>query len=577
MVKKIVSILVILALITTMISIPVTTQSQRNGENTVVLVIAPGFDPGLNLNYTKTLKGLINKSIMIRVLDNAPYTLLYHELLILNTTWRLDRAIPLTDKVLLSNNTLAEPYDLLDINNTISIYGQLDTQFINTKAMNPFMHPRTINPYYNLEKNYIPPAIFRIPFNGSARWDLLKTSLTIKRVEHGFVLKAENYFQVKVSNVSLSTPAIKINITRNDLGVNPGIYYLYFRIINVTKDYAVVFTPGTRSSSGWFSEYYGKTFQRPVILDLPSPSILKKLGSDDIRWLVEEIIGSYTDILNFAYKFKGGVLNIIEFPLFQEALEAKKYNISGKAYETLLNEAMKALSSLIEVSRVSLGKNITVIIYSPYTVKESKQNINGLTEIAPGIYNVTGSLDNIIKNVKTAHIYSFANSRILVTPDPKITGYGDGVLMIYKPGLYKEFAPKNATTTPENIAMYTASLVNGYGIGMNGLIRTIQEKDAEITQLKSTINEKESTINQLNKQIEGLRMQIGNLTALNANLTMKIDELQKKINEANKLKQEAYEYLLSGVASIIVIILILYYMLKSAIAKTKVAPKKRKK
>ena len=575
--KRIVSLLLVSMLIITMITIPINTYSQRSGENTVVLIIAPGFDPSIKLNYTKTLKGLINKSITIKVINNAPYTLLYHELLILNTTWRLDKAIPLTSQVLLTNNTLTEPYNLLNVNNTISIWGELDTQFINTRAMNPSKHPRTINPYYNLEKNYIPPAIFKIPFNGSTRWDLLKTTLTIRRVEQGFVLKAENYFQIKISNVSLSTPAIKINISRNDLAVNPGIYYLYFRIINVTKDYAVVFTPGTRSSSGWFSKYYGKNFQRPVILDLPSPSILKKLGRDDIKWLVEEIIGSYTDILNFAYKYKGGVLNIIEFPLFQEAVEAKQYNISSQAYETLLNEAMKALSSLIEVSRVSLGKNITVIIYSPYTVKESKQNINGLTEIAPGIYNVTGSLDNIIKNIKTAHIYTFANSRILVTPDPKITGYGNGVLMIYKPGLSKEFAPKNATTTPENIAMYAASLVNGYGIGMNKLIRTIQEKDAEITQLKSTINDKESTINQLNKQIEGLRKQIGNLTALNANLSMKINELQKKIDEANKLKQEAYEYLLSGISTITIIILILYYMLRSAVTKTTGKSRKGKK
>ncbi len=565
--KRILALILVAMLTATVFVNTLITYSQRGGENKILVVIAPGYSPDLNANYTKTLQGLNNKSVRITIKDNSPYTLTYHELLLVNTTWDLGKAIPINNKLLMRNGTSLEIYKYLDNNNTLKIWGQLDTLFI-MRIMDPSFHPRTINPYYQAENTTIPPEIFKIPFNGTARWKLLDTKLSIRRTEQGYVLKAENYFSIKVSNVSLSTPTIKINITKKNLGVKPGIYYINFRIVNVTEDYAIVFTPGTRLSSGWFSEYFGREYQNPVILDLPPASILSALGKDDIEWLMNEITTSYSDLLNFAYKYRGAIVDMIEFPLLEEAIKLRSAsNISDAKYGEILNGAIKALSTVIESTRVSIGENITVILYSPYTIKKGGQSISGAAEIIPGLYNITGGIDQVIEEVGSGKVYAFHGSKVMATTNTYYTGYGNGLLMIYKPGLGLEQAPVNITLTPYSVAAYIASMVNGYGVGMNGLLRIIQKKDSEINQLKTTLNEKDSRIGQLNKQVEGLKKQIGNLTALNANLSIRISDLQKQIDQANKLKQEAYEYLLVGVSSIIVVILILYYMLHSAVAK----------
>ena len=559
---------IILLLMLTILYTPGTVS--QGGTGKVVVIIAPGFDTRFDLNYTRTLQGLFNKSFTATIVDNAPYDPVYHLLLLINTSWDLGKAISQgNNEVMLSNGSVIESYKTIDHNNTMKLWGQLDTLFISLPVIDPTQHPRTLNPYYNEEGYVIPPTIFKIPWNSTAYWNLLNTTLSISKTEAGYKLVAKNYFSILISNASMASSIIKINITSEGLGVKPGIYYLNFRILNVTSDYAIVFTPGTRESHRWMSEFYGEEYKKPIITGIPV-DMIDKMGVDDIKWLMGQINSFYTDLLSTAYKYKGATLQMVYYPVYLQALESIiKYNLTDEEKTALLDGTMKTLSAIIENTRVNIGENITVIIYSPFRLSEEyeKVDITGAQEIVPGLYKITGNLQEVLSQVTSAVIFDFNGEKYMVVKDPSIGPYDNGLLLVYYPGIDPAKYPENMTLTPISVASYIASLVNGYGYGLNILSNELSRKQYEINNLKTELNSKNSQIEQLNQKIKELELKVGNLTAENTNLTLKLRDYEQKLDEAKQLKDEAYEYLLAGTSSIIIIVILLHLLFRSAIAK----------
>lgn len=559
---------IILLLMTTIFYVPSTTS--QGGSGKILVIVAPGFDTRFELNYTRTLQGLINKSFTASVVDNAPYDPVYHLLLLINTSWDPGKAIPQgSNKVMLNNGTVIESYRIIDHNNTMKLWGELDTLFILLPVIDPTLHPRTINPYYNEDGYVIPPTIFRIPWNSTAYWDLLNTTLSISKTEAGYKLVAQNYFSTLISNTSMASSIVKINITSEGLGVKPGIYYLNFRILNYTNDYATIFTPGTRESHRWMSEFYGEEYKKPVITGIPV-DIIDKMDADDIKWLMDQINSFYTDLLSTAYKYKGATLQLVYYPVYLQALESIiKYNLTNDERTILLDGAMKTLSAIIEKTRISIGENITIIIYSPFrlTVDRGGADITGTQEIVPGLYRITGNLQDVLSQVSKAAIFDFNGEKYMIIEDSSIGPYESGLLLVYYPGIDPAKHPENMTLTTMNVVAYIASLANGYGYGLNALSNELSRKEYEINNLKTELNSKKSQIEQLNQKIKELELRIGNLTAENTNLTLKLRDYEQKLDEAKQLRDEAYEYLIAGTSSIIIIVILLHLLLRSTIAK----------
>lgn len=539
------------------------------GENRVLLIIAPGFDPYMDVNWTKTLKGVIEGGTIIDIIDNAPYNSIYHQLLLLNNTWMINKYLPLSNNtVLLPNRTRTSSYNVLNHTFITDLWGGNVTMLINTPVIDPNKYNLAVNPYYEEEKNTIPPTIFKLRLGGNTTWNLLDTTISLSKTAGGYRLKITEYVDIVVSNATLTTPSLFLNITRSDLRINPGKYYLIFRILSIRNNTVVLFTPGTRNIDGW-SQIITK-YEDSIIPDLPAEYMIY-MDKEDVKWLFEVVSSYYTTMLDKVLTGrKNTILHIVYYPVIEETLRyILRYNITGDNATNILNEAVKGLSAIIEKARSTIGGNITVMIYSPYTIHEVKKNIklNGLEEIDHGIYRVKveNLSRNIIDELSPFKLLEFNNEKLLISYNKAVTGYGEGYLVLFKPGIRRY---SGLILKPENIASYIASLIYGYGIGQYELLQSLSEKTDEITKLKDQLNDKEATINRLNKQIEQLNLQIGNLTAKNENLTMKINELQDQMKEAENLKNQALEYLTVGVASILVFTAFLYMIIRSGVKKT---------
>jgi FtsZ-binding cell division protein ZapB len=539
----------------------------------ILVILAPGFDPTLNLSYTKTLNSILNHSATLRVVDSAPFSPIYHQLLLVNVSWDLGKAISVNGKVELPNGTLIEPYDCISRDELSYVWGQLDTMFILFSPISPAEHPRAINPAYNISGSIIPPTMITTRLNETVNWSLLNTTIRITPIEGGYRLLIKNYVDMKVYNTSMSIDNILINITGRNQPLNPGTYYLSIRLIRGANDTIIFFTPGTIKSSGWMSTFFGD-FKEPFVAHIPG-KYLKALDLNDIKWLFDQIQTTYSDIVDRAFKYRNAIVNMIYFPLYEEALKTiHDYNITGKKSALILNETMKALSAIIETARTRLGDtSMPIVIYSPYTVVGETTPEKNM--IAPGLYNITDNITSFITTHKSSRIFRFGNSIMAVDYNSTVTGYGHGYLLLYKPGL--NATSPNITVTPQTIAPYIASFAKGYGIGFKDLLEEISEKNTEISQLKSKISKLNSNITLLTQEVKKLKEEKGLLQSTINNQTIKIDELQKKVNDAETLKEQAYEYLVAGVTSIIVVIIILHVLLRIAVSKRPIMVSKKTK
>lgn len=539
------------------------TYSQQPAYLRFLFLYAPGFSLDKALNITESLKFLENATFKAYVKPVPPYTLAFNEVILVNGTWDLSRAIVLDNNTaLLANNSYVPLYKLMPEQLITNIWGSLDTMFLGTASVDPQIHSRTMNPYYNETDKVINPELFIIPINGTARWEQLNTTVKLSVTDQYLILTVENYVKsIKLSKESNITPILKFNITGENISVEPGIYYLKFRVLRINETHVVLFTPGTRRADQWFSDYFEK-FDKPVAPRIPL-EYLKYMDKDDLEWLVNEIIGFYKSMLNTAYKYRAAIINFVEYPLIYDLWMAY---IQGYIDQEQLGEleelAYKGVSELINTTKSMIGENITAIIYSPFTFNNYKEtlSLNGLQYIEPGLYMIKGDIDQIIAELTGQGIsfstIPFNDKTLLLINDPKYCGISKGQLIVYGQGLRRIFA--TLTLQPTNIASFIASLTRGYGVGLANAINEITLINLKVQSLNDEINTLQNKLESINQTLFNVNQTLSMCKAENINLTDQIIDYKNKINEYMRREQQALLYATIGSVSILVIIILLY-------------------
>lgn len=537
----------------------------------ILFIYAPGFSPHIpEINKTNTLKKILENSTVIDVVDTAPYDPLYSELVIINNTWDLSRALPGNGKILLANGSEIPPYKAVPPEIIKNVWGVADTVFIAIDAVDPTISNKTANPYYDTEGNIIPPQILTIPLNSSIHWDILNTDISISEVKGGFRLVIRNYTDILIENASMISSTIKLDVKDQNLPISTGTYWIRFRIVDVNETHAILLTLGTRKSIGWISADLG-VFPRPVTPTLPV-EYFRYLGEDDIEWVINEVTGFYSALIDKMTIDTQPTVYFLYYPLLMQIhqLKDKPY------YSRYLELVLKGLSQVISMAQSRLSADTLVMIYSPfsYTDNGHKINIDGLEPVLPGLYKITGDPGKVVgeamKYATKISLVTFRKQKYLLVNDPGIAfngakTYGPGYLVIFNPlgGLEKP-----VTLTPLNIASYLATLARGYSYGLASLASYVDKLREEINNMTSEIGELEKQIKEQNSTIDTLKLELGKYKAKYINLTSQISELEKKIEEARQKEQQALLFATTGTISIIVIVAIMSFMVKTMSTKT---------
>lgn len=544
----------------------------------ILFIYAPGFSPHIpEINKTNTLKKILENATIINVVDTAPYDPLYSELVIINNTWDLSKALPKNDKVVLVNGSEIPPYKAVPPEIIKNIWGAVDTVFIATDVVDPTVSNKTANPYYDTEGNIIPPQILTIPINGSIHWDVLNTDISISEVKGGFRLVIKNYTDILIGRASMTSSTIKLDVKDRNLPISTGTYWIRFRIVDVNETHAVLFTPGTRKSIGWISSELGE-FPRPVTPTLPV-QYFKYLGEDDIEWVISEVTDFYSALIDKMTVDTQPSVYFLYYPLLMQIHQLK----DDPHYSRYLELILKGLSQVISMVQSRLSADTIVMIYSPfsYTDNGRKINIDGLEPILPGLYKINGDLckvlDEVAKYTTKVSVITFRNQKYLLVNEPNIAfngaeAYGPGYLVIFNPfgGLEKP-----VTLTPLNIASYLVALARGYSYGLAPIASYVDKLRDEINNMTSEIRELKSQIKDLNSTIDTLKLELGEYKAKYINTISQISELKKKIEEAQQKEQQALLFATAGTISIIVIAVILSFIVKTMATKT-VTTRRRK-
>ncbi len=567
-INMLLSMLIVSLIMVSLIIFPTKTYS----EETVLrflFIYAPGFDINTALNATDKLAFLKNATFQAKILPEPPYILAYHEALIVNNTWDPEKAIVFDNyTALLNNNTLSPLYKIIPTTILGNIWGFLDTLFVDTGSINPKIHSRTVNPYYNLTNKVINPTIFVIPINGTTYWKQLNTTIHLTVSKDYYTITIKNYVGgIKFSRKEGVTPPLKINVTSKNLGIAPGIYYLVFRVVSINNTHVTLFTPGTRIVNDWYSEYYSADFQKfdkPIIPRIPLSNILGRLGSDDFEWLINETINFYDSVLSDAYKYRSATINFVEYPLIYDLYNAYLNGyISGEELKRGLKLAYYGLYRIIETTRSMINENITIMIYSPFTFLNTsygKLAIKGAEMIEPGLLRVIGDLKHVISDLMSKGIafrlFSINNEYYVLIDDPKYFGRDTGQLIIWGVGLRKILGA--FTLSPENVASFIISMSRGYSIGLTNAINQITLLNIKISDLKSTINDLNNRIKSLNNTLFHINMTLGKCNAEKINITNKIMSLREEIEKYKSREEEALTYAITGSISVFIILAIIY-------------------
>ena len=538
--------------------------------------------PGLPLNLLKTndqLDKMIesNRTLVITIDPDPPYNSLYYELLLVNTTWDLGKALVVDNKVIMNEKTL-EPWEAVSYTPINYTWGQIDTLFIDLRSLDPNKHSRTLNPYYNYSMQSISSDIIVVPINGSVKWSLLDTNINVSIINGTYKLSIEGYVKdVTIRNDTLDTDLILLNISRKDLSVNPGLYNVKFRIIRQNNTHLILFMLGSRDHRGWLSKYLGM-YTKQVIPMLPI-KYFKYMDPDDIMWVFNEVLSFYNESLKVGCRYRKAVVNIFEIPLYEDIVLAQREGLINESLAYIMGRKLvDAIYSYILVARAMLG-NVKVVFYSPYTYQNTTfQNyqIEGLEIITPGLYKIT--TQNITRVVKEL-VENNIDFKILTYYDQYyvLIKYREYMVNGYENIGYGYFIMNPATKTgeyteilvdTETIVGYLASLAHGYGIGLADANQKIDELNKKINRATSQIRDLNNTISRLNGTLQATQRELGRCKAQNLNISGQIDELKAEIRELKEREAQWMTYALAGTISIFVIIILLYVIASRGLRKT---------
>jgi len=571
--KMIYTYMLILFILISSIQLTVSQQSQQPRTKTLLLII-PGIEVS-KLKYGVPLEEYINRSSITIVKPIPIYNDLYYELLILNTSLDPKKVIVHNDTVEFMNGSIVKPWEALNYTQIENIWSNT-TVFINIRSLNPLKNNRTLNPYFNLTKQ-IPPQILVVPINGSIKWNLLNTTVNITLSDNTFRITLEEYNirGVVFHNETNATDHIFINVSKPGLGVPMGKYHIKFRIIDYNETHVIIFTLGSREVSDWLSSSFG-IFVKPVTPYIPF-EYFKYMGKDDIKWVIEEVMSFYQEMISVAYRYKNAILEVFEIPLFVELHEAYLQNyIDEELMIDLEKLVVDGINKVLNITKLRLGET-NIIIYIPFTYRENSTRlfIEGLYPIEPGLYRVEN--ESMIQNITTTLLKNDIEFKILNIRDKYyvfiysyehiINGLGgidNGYLIVYPsstPG------HTNVVIDTENVIGYISSLAKGYGIGMSSAGEIIEDLRSEIKDLNDKIRDLNGTVRALNDRIARLNISLGQCRAKYLNLSNNISNIINEWREAKEREKQLMIYSITGTISILVIVLTLYYIGRRGLSK----------
>ncbi|MET1160433.1 MAG: hypothetical protein ABWW65_05675 [Thermoprotei archaeon] len=484
---------------------------------------------------------------------------------LLNVTWDLSKSLVLEDTVFVVGND-KEAWNALNYSIVNTVWGKLNTTFIGLRVVNPHTHPRSLNPYYEYNSKLFSPDIIVVPINGTIKWELLDTIVNITEVNGSFYITIGNYAEkIAFSTTTQDTQYIRFNITREDLEVPPGIYYVKFRIVDRNATHVKILELGSRETQDWLSEYYG-AFSRSVTPYLPL-ELFKQIDSDDIMWCVNEITSFYKEMISVALRYEGSSLYILEYSLFEQLRKALEENIvDERMYENITKVLVSGLEDIIELSENKLGE-ISIMLYIPYSYSEHaiSYTIEGLYHVGNSIYrveNLEKAIHALLEHRIRYELFSFNNALYarIWSNNVVINGYGGisyGYIITYPsdtPG------DTGIVADTSNVVGYIASLAKGFGKGMATIMPEIDRLSSRLGELSDKLDELNRTVTSLNTTVKSLREQLGDCRAENLLISNRINELQDEINRLKELNRQLEIYTGAGVVSLAVLISLLFLM-----------------
>ncbi|WP_434731191.1 hypothetical protein WLZ34_06310 [Thermogladius sp. KZ2Tp1] len=525
----------------------------------LIVVYAPGADLGL-LNATGALSA--NSTVVELVRPQPPYDYLYHLLKLVDPSLGLETVVVNETTALVDN----KPVDLASAVNQSyvnEVWGGNFTVFIGVPGVDPNSTAMSINPYFNITGNYIPPQLFTVDVNGSVYWSALNTSIVLTNTSSGLTLNLTNYDVVQqFDNKTLETPSFAVSVP-SGLNVSQGMYYLKFKIVSISGSKATLFFPGALKSSGWLNSFYGSFTEPVVLLELYPRDLLRSLPLDALVWAYNQSCRFYSALVVKATWYTSGGVYLMYYPLFQR-LSALKGLVDENTYNTLLNTTVTNVLSIVNDFRTFLGVNSTVVVYSPFTVVAGGASI-GLPVVQPGVYDATSSPETISSLVAQGYSLDVVRSgtRVLVeVRDYSKLGYSEGLALVLRPAGFNQTLALGGVVDQKVFETLLLSYSRLYYPSASALVSTGFQMQGYIDNLTKTVDSLRTQVASLNETVNVLLVNAGSCNASVANLTVKLNEYESRVGQAENMLNQARLYVTMGLAAVVVLNVGLYVVLR---------------
>jgi hypothetical protein len=530
----------------------------------LILIYAPGAELTLlNMLNTTTLN-----SEVVYINPTPPYDYL-SDLMKLVDPSLSDLVVYVNETNALVNGTLVDLTSLVNQSYVNSAWGGNFTVFIGVPGVNPNSTAMSLNPYFNISSNYIPPAIFSLKFNESFWWSILNTSLVVSNTSSGLVVNLTDYNVVEpFDNTTLETPSFAVSVP-SGLNISEGVYYLKFKIIGSNASHLTLFFPGTLKASGWLNNFYG-TFTEPVVLlELYPQNFLRSLPVEALVWAFNQSCRFYSFLVVKATWFTSGGVYLMYYPLFQR-LDSLRGFVNETTYKDLVNLTLSNLNDIINDFRVYLGVNSTVIIYNPYT-RAGGGSVVGLPVVKPGLYDATSSQAYIAELIQQGYNLGVVREegRVLVRIlDYSKLGFGRGFALLVKPTGFNQTLALSGVVDEDVFEHLLLSYSKLYYPSASNLVSIGFQLQDMIDNLTETVDNLNQQVASMNETINVLLVNAGNCNATVANLTVKLLDYESKMSGAENMLNQAREYLALGLVAVLAVNLGLFYLLRKGLKYT---------
>jgi hypothetical protein len=526
------------------------------------------YAPGAELTLLNMLNATTLNSEVVYINPTPPYDYL-SDLMKLVDPSLSDLVVYVNETNALVNGTLVDLTSLVNQSYVNSAWGGNFTVFIGVPGVNPNSTAMSLNPYFNISSNYIPPAIFSLKFNESFWWSILNTSLVVSNTSSGLVVNLTDYNVVEpFDNTTLETPSFAVSAP-SGLNISEGVYYLKFKIIGSNASHLTLFFPGTLKASGWLNNFYG-TFTEPVVLlELYPQNFLRSLPVEALVWAFNQSCRFYSFLVVKATWFTSGGVYLMYYPLFQR-LDSLRGFVNDTTYKDLVNLTLSNLNDIINDFRVYLGVNSTVIIYNPYT-RAGGGSVVGLPVVKPGLYDATSSQAYISELIQQGYNLGVVREegRVLVRIlDYSKLGFGQGFALLVKPTGFNQTLALSGVVDEDVFEHLLLSYSKLYYPSASNLVSIGFQLQDMIDNLTRTVDSLNQQVASMNETINVLLVNAGNCNATVANLTVKLLDYEDKMSGAENMLNQAREYLALGLVAVLAVNLGLFYLLRKGLRYT---------